>query len=251
MPSDGKCQVQWARGELEGFVDTERELNRSVLAVGAAPSIERLRESFFARAGCDVVSVADGAGAVEVGDELRPSLVLVSDLLANASAADEVRHIRETVWGASVTIIVVSDQTESAHADACFEAGCDDFVPSTTRTHELTCKAAAALDIPYRVHYRLVVDLQIEGKGPKGHFIGLARNISKGGLLVEAVDIAEVGDTVEVTLTLSRNSTGVTVTGRVVRIGWDDAKANHLLGIAFVDVDPAVQGAIDAFIGEV
>lgn len=221
---------------------------RRVVTVGDAPAFALLTESFFLRAGCRVFEVTTLEETLDAGARYNPGLLLVADLAEGPTAAQICKAVRATPWGSSVSILVASDRSDPATVEACFEAGCDDFVPSTVKTHELTSKAASALGLPYRMHFRVVVDLQVVGRSDAGPFIGLARNLSAGGALIECVDVVEMGESVAVTFTIDREDESITVSGRVVRLGWDDANGSHLLAVSFVDVPPEIRARIEAFV---
>jgi DNA-binding NarL/FixJ family response regulator len=78
--------------------------------------------------GFDVVGeAADGAGAVEAVERLRPELVLLDVQLPDGQGFDVAREIRRR--GLNPQVILVSSREETDYGDKVHESGAVGFVP--------------------------------------------------------------------------------------------------------------------------
>jgi uncharacterized protein (TIGR02266 family) len=98
-----------------------------------------------------------------------------------------------------------------------------------------------------RVDYTVSVDVATEDN----FFTGFVKNISNGGLFIATDNLPPVGTSFNVKFTVPTLPDYVTVT---VVVRWirrsrpDDTDVVQGIGVRFVDLDPKVAAAIDAFI---
>ncbi|WP_424188661.1 response regulator [Actinokineospora sp. G85] len=126
-----------------------------VLVVDDEPQIVRaLRINLTAR-GYEVVTAADGAGALRAAADRRPDVVILDLGLPDLDGAEVIEGIRG--WTA-VPIIVLSARTDSADKVSALDAGADDYVTKPFGMDELLARLRAAVRRAAPVEERAVVE---------------------------------------------------------------------------------------------
>ncbi|PWD51412.1 DNA-binding response regulator [Serinibacter arcticus] len=121
-----------------------------ILVADDDPQILRaLRITLRAR-GYDVVTAADGAGALNAAVEHTPDLVMVDLGMPNLDGLEVIQGIRG--WS-SVPILVVSGRTGSADKVEALDAGADDYVTKPFAIDELLARIRA---LSRRVQHEVV-----------------------------------------------------------------------------------------------
>lgn len=111
-----------------------------VLVVDDEPQILRaLRINLSAR-GYDVVTAADGAGALEAAAEEPPELVVLDLGLPDRDGVDVIADLRRL---SSVPILVLSGRSDSADKVDALDAGADDYVTKPFGMDELLARLRA------------------------------------------------------------------------------------------------------------
>jgi two-component system response regulator RegX3 len=95
------------------------------------------------REGFEVVSVADGAGALRAVETFEPDVVLLDVMLPGISGIDVCRHLREL--GSAIPVIMVSARSEELDVVVAMEVGADDYVAKPYRMRELVARIRAVL----------------------------------------------------------------------------------------------------------
>src|SRR5207249_2676329 len=100
------------------------------------------------------------------------------------------------------------------------KAGCTDFVTKPISGRELLAKVVKILEIPYRVHLRTRVRMEVSlGVGGEATFLtGYSEDISEGGLYVEALEPLEMGAGVRISFALPGQPNPIDVAAEVVRV---------------------------------
>lgn len=111
-----------------------------VLVVDDEPQILRaLRINLSAR-GYDVVTAADGAGALQAAAEESPELVVLDLGLPDRDGVDVIADLRRL---SSVPILVLSGRSDSADKVDALDAGADDYVTKPFGMDELLARLRA------------------------------------------------------------------------------------------------------------
>ncbi len=134
-----------------------------VLVVDDEPQILRALRINLAARGYDVVTAADGAGALRVAAEQRPDLVVLDLGLPDIDGVEVIGGLRG--W-TSVPILVLSGRSDSGDKVDALDAGADDYVTKPFGMDELLARLRAMLrrgsgteDEPLVSFGEVVVDL--------------------------------------------------------------------------------------------
>ncbi len=221
---------------------------RKVLLVDDVRLFLQLEETFFKRTGCEIFTATCGEEALSQAEKHSPDLILLDYIMPDMMGDEVCRRLRGTEWGKSIPIIVVSTSADGKDVERCFEAGANDYVTKPIDPQEVLGKAAEVLNLPARIHFRIMVNLEIVGQSPEATFTGFSRNLSKGGILVECDQQLKPETGLLMNLPLLDGGQSLAVKGSVIRADEGDKEGSYMLGIKFQDVDAIAQAAIDSFI---
>jgi DNA-binding response OmpR family regulator len=121
-------------------VKDERPL---ILLADDDPSIADTLAPFLERAGFHVLTVSDGAAALEKVHSHRPALVILDVLMPRMDGREVLRRIRrENLWLPAILLTQVGESSERALA---LEEGADDYLNKPFDPHELLARIRAVL----------------------------------------------------------------------------------------------------------
>jgi len=113
-----------------------------ILVVDDELKIARLVRDYLVEAGFDVVTAADGPGAVASARSEKPDLIVLDIGLPGMDGLDVTRHIR----GRSTTpIVMLTARTEETDRIIGLELGADDYVVKPFSPRELVARVKAVL----------------------------------------------------------------------------------------------------------
>jgi DNA-binding response OmpR family regulator len=121
-------------------VKDERPL---ILLADDDPSIADTLAPFLERAGFHVLTVSDGAAALDKVHSHRPALVILDVLMPRMDGREVLRRIRrENLWLPAILLTQVGESSERALA---LEEGADDYLNKPFDPHELLARIRAVL----------------------------------------------------------------------------------------------------------
>jgi len=221
---------------------------KKVLLVDDVRLFLNLEETFFRRTGCQIFTAQNGTEALSITKEQKPNLVLL-DLLMPGMNGDEVcRRIKDDPNLKSTVVIMVSTQSDDEVIERCKKAGCDDYVTKPIHQPDLLRKVADHLNVPYRIHFRILVRLEVEGKYGQGFFIGTSSDISLSGMLVETDRRMELGERVNIQFVVPGQQEPMTINGTVARVDDISFRDRMGIGIHFEELTPEKKQLITTFI---
>jgi len=97
------------------------------------------------QSGMDVVSVGDGAAALEACESHAPDLVLLDVMMPGLSGLDVCRSLRRSADLARVPVIMLTARAQESDIAQGFEAGADDYVVKPFSPRELSSRVQAVL----------------------------------------------------------------------------------------------------------
>jgi uncharacterized protein (TIGR02266 family) len=92
---------------------------------------------------------------------------------------------------------------------------------------------------------RIPIEMWVEQSRDKELYFQRSANLSAGGLFLENTIPHPVGTRIKLQFTLPGDASALSLDGEIVTAAAQDELG---MGVKFVDVDPAVQKRIDAFI---
>jgi len=197
--------------------------------------------------GVKVVNVSSGTVALEMIRNLKPALVILGYELEDLSAAEVVRRMKKNPQSRHVPVIILYDPAQAQSGDASALA-CDEAISRPVDTDLLMQKISARLNVPFRRHNRIPVDLGVEFSHDGGELKAFARNISEGGLFIETNDALEIGSRLTLSFTLPGQSSPLVVPGEVVRRIELRSDFRFGLGVQFRGLPPTSREQILDFL---
>src|SRR5688572_15409410 len=120
----------------------------SVLIVDDEPSIRRMLERSFQKAGFIARTVNDGEGALSEIAAERPDLVILDLNMPGISGRDVCREIRLSPASEGLAIIIVTGRPAEGLPKVLLDQGADDYVSKPFDLDELIARANAVLRRP-------------------------------------------------------------------------------------------------------
>ncbi|HEY3558482.1 MAG TPA: response regulator transcription factor [Kribbella sp.] len=112
-----------------------------VLVVDDDPTVSNVVSAYLTKAGYEARVVADGASAVEVWQQWKPTVVVLDVMLPVLSGLEVLRRMRAADDGAAV--IMLSARGEEEDRLVGLEVGADDYVVKPFSPRELTLRVQA------------------------------------------------------------------------------------------------------------
>jgi CheY-like chemotaxis protein len=224
------------------------EEKKKVLLVDDVRLFLQLEETFFKRTGCNIFTAGSGNEALEVAHKLRPDLILLDYLMPDMNGDEVCRLLKGKDETSDIPIIIVSTSAKKEDIAKCFEAGADDYVTKPINPQDVLNKAAMMLNIPHRLHRRLIVSFNIMGEGQSQTFSAHSKNISLSGMLIETDTRFDVGMRIMLELPIKPEGDKVSIQGEIVRMARDIEGEKYLLGVRFIEADEEQGQAITNYL---
>ena len=221
---------------------------KTVLLVDDVQLFLRLEETFFRRAGCKVLTAASGKDALRIAKEKSPDIILVDYYMQDMTGGEVCKEIKTDAKTKDIPVIVVSTSSKKEDIDACFKAGCDDYLTKPVQPDVVLSRAAQLLAIPHREHRRLPVNFRIEGEAPPLTFTGFSKNLSQSGISIEAEQAIESGMRLKLWMPINEDRTLVEFMGEVVRSEVDKQRGKYTYGIRFTEISESAKSALEEFL---
>jgi CheY-like chemotaxis protein len=199
-----------------------------------------------------IEEVADARSLVERAADVDVRVVVLGGAVEDATAAEVVRRLRGFPDTRHVSILVLLPATSPADLDRdCASAGANGVMRRPLDGAELEGWLAKLLAVPRRVQARIPVQAQVVGtaRSTGMSFVGMLRNVSVNGLLLESPLGLEIGRDLELEFPLpGRPSPPVRVLGRVVRRADEVAWPHIGFGIEFLLVSDDALVALTEYV---
>lgn len=221
---------------------------KKVLLVDDVRLFLHLEETFFKRTGCEILTAASGKEALEVTTRSVPDLILLDYLMPDLTGDRVCQEIRARDELKHIPIMIVSTSSNDEDIKRCFEAGCNDYVTKPINPQEVLTKAAALLQIPYRIHFRIPIHFKVQGESSRLTFTAFSKNISRGGILLECEKKISPGARVDLQFRLPPEDQYLEASGEVARVSFDDRKGLYLVGIKFQLLDAKNEMTLKDFV---
>jgi two-component system response regulator MtrA len=97
------------------------------------------------QSGHDVVSVGDGASAIEACRSHQPDLAVFDVMMPGMSGFDACREMRADADLAGIPVILLTARSQESDIEQGFTVGADDYVAKPFSPRELASRVAAVL----------------------------------------------------------------------------------------------------------
>ncbi len=221
---------------------------KTVLLVDDVRLFLKLEETFFKRAGCQVVTAESGKEAIEQAKKHQPDAILLDYYMPDMKGDEICKILRQEESTKNIPVIIVSTSSKPEDIEKCYQAGCNDYLTKPIKPEVVLSRTAQVIGLPYRIHRRLAVNFRIQGRVPSLTFTGFSRNISESGILIETDRKINIKDSLQLWLPILENQDTIEVKGEVVREEINRKKASYCYGIKFIDLSPEEKEALSEFL---
>lgn len=221
---------------------------KKVLLVDDVRLFLKLEETFFKRAGCEILTAQSGGSALDLAGKHFPDLILLDFIMPDIMGDEVCRRLKATPATKGIPIIMVSTSADPGDIEKCFRAGATEYVTKPINAQDILAKAANILNIPQRIHYRLPITLRVVGAAAGQSFQAMSRNLSQGGILLECDHPLAAEALVSLDLPILPAGATINFQGQAMRVDQDLAIQNYLVGVQFLDLTSAQEKALLDFI---
>ena len=123
-------------------------MGRKILVVDDNAKIVEVLEAYLKAEGFDVVTAADGPGAVAIAEAERPSLALLDIMLPGIDGIELTRRFQRDY---DLPVILVTARTEEIDRLIGLEVGADDYIAKPFSPREVVARVKAVLRRSERV----------------------------------------------------------------------------------------------------
>lgn len=220
-----------------------------ILLVDHVPMFRDLGSVFLSRSG--PVDLADSASAAfQCADERRPSVVIADMHLPDMDGAAICRRFKtHPLWGNPPVVLLARPDSPADHA-AAVRAGADEvlFKPLERDTLIATVRRFTDYSTP-RGLPRASLEEPIEIAARGQHITGMIRNLSRGGLFVNARLHVDRAEEVGLNFNLGKTGDALSTTAQVI---WSNPAANgqDLIGLRFLGIDAQTIVKLDHYVND-
>jgi uncharacterized protein (TIGR02266 family) len=225
------------------------EPRSKILVVDDAPMFREIETVFLGRAG-RILTASDGPEALEIARRERPDLVL-TDLSMREMDGDELcRQIRHDADLRRVPVIVVTSGGSPEEHERAVRAGADGVVTKPLCRVSLLQVVQRFLRLTVRSFERVSFETEVRLSVGGNDLWAYSRNVSRGGMFVEAATSLEPDSEFDVEFTVPDTSIVVQPTARVVwRRPADDARGPGM-GLQFLKLDREAAEWLEQYVYE-
>jgi uncharacterized protein (TIGR02266 family) len=228
---------------------SNRPVKCKILVVDDAPMFRELESLFLARTG-RVFTASSGEEALDIAQRERPDIVVADYSMPGMSGSDLCRRIKaDPELHETPVVIVLGSQTGEERACA-IRAGADDVIEKPLDRLSLIQSVNRLLRIVARGLERVDLDTEVRMNLTNNESWGRARNVSRGGMFIEAETDIGLDDEIEIEFQLPNIAELLMSTGKVV---WRRTAGNALrpgIGLQFLMLDRASAKRIEDFVHE-
>jgi twitching motility two-component system response regulator PilH len=221
---------------------------RTILLADDAALFRDLGSLFLARTG-EVVTARDGIEALARIARERPEVVVADLDMPRLDGAELCRRLKADPETRSIPVILVTSGDEAQHRARAVRAGADDVIAkpiSRVALIQAVNRFLRGTGIRGLTRVPMVAEVHIGGASDISH--GIARNVSRGGIFVEAEKTAPTDTEVELIFELPDSGMPIAPTAEVI---WCRPRsANHAagMGMRFLALDRSSALRIDDYV---
>jgi len=220
-----------------------------ILLVDDVPMFRDLGSIFLSRSGA--VDLADSASsAFQSADERRPTIVIADMHLPDMDGPELCRRFKtHPTWGDPRVVLLARPDSPGDHA-AAVRAGADEVLFKPLERDALIASIRRLTDFSMpRGLPRALIEQPIEITARGRRIAGIVRNVSRGGIFVDAplhfIRAEEVG------LHFSLGSSDLTVSPTAQVIWSDPSQDGHdRVGMRFLEIDAQTVNQLDHYVSD-
>jgi len=193
-----------------------------------------------------VLTALSGAEGLQKARAERPQLVVFGFDLFDMTAPEFCREIRSDPEIKSMSLLLVCERENSAHADLCLSAGCNDVIFRPLQREELDEKVSRLTSIPSRRQLRTITRIEVSLENNGRFILGRSLNISSNGMLLEVDRVLPGDGRMRIHFYLPGDPKPMQIIGEVLRAEFTGTMAKY--GVRFVETDGEQRDRIDRFV---
>lgn len=212
---------------------------RTILLADDTALFRELGSLFLARTG-EVTTARDGAEALALAVRERPAVVVADLHMPRLDGAELCRRIKRDPALASTPVILVISGDDPEHRAQAVRAGADDVIAkpiSRIALIQAVNRLLRGAERRGQTRVPMVAEVQIEGAPELRH--GIARNLSRGGIFVEAERAANPEAEVSLCFDLPDSKQPIRPTAQVVWRRERTPRSAAGMGLRFLALDRA------------
>jgi uncharacterized protein (TIGR02266 family) len=221
---------------------------RTILIADDAELFRDLGSLFLARTG-EVVTARDGVEALARIARERPAVVVADLDMPRLDGAELCRRIKAHPEMRAIPVILVTSGDEAEHRARAVRAGADDVIAkpiSRIALIQAVNRFLRGTGVRGLTRVPMVAEVHIQGAREISH--GIARNLSRGGIFVEAERTAALDTEVELRFELPDSRVAIAPTAEVVWCRERSAEHAAGMGMRFLALDRASAQRIDEYV---
>lgn len=220
-----------------------------ILLVDDVPMFRELGSIFLSRTG--QVDLADcGSAAFQSADERKPSIVIAAMHLPDVDGVEVCRRFKtHPNWGNPPVVLLARPDSKEDHA-AAVRAGADEVLFKPLERDALIASVRRLTDFSTpRGLPRALIQRPVEITARGQRIAGIVRNVSRGGIFVNAPLHFNRAEEVGLCFSLGDSDLTVSPTAQVV---WSDPWQNghDRIGLRFLEIDARTIGRLDHYVSD-
>jgi PleD family two-component response regulator len=235
-----------ASGGRSGSVASQQ--GRRIVLVAGASTLARPERDLFAEA-LDLRLAPSGQEVVSQLEALHPSLLVLGEPFESLSPADLCRVVRADPGLRQVSILYVGGPGDIPMARLTRERGANAALLRPFTDTELLRTVGTLSSVAMRLAVRVLLRLEVRLEHGFDEVVGLTRNISSTGMLVDVDRALEVDEAVTVRFFLSTYPREIVCQSKVVRVA-ETKNGHRALGLHFMLIADSDRRAIETYVLE-
>jgi uncharacterized protein (TIGR02266 family) len=220
-----------------------------ILVVDDAPMFREIETVFLGRTG-RILTAGDGTEALAIARRERPDLVL-TDLSMREMDGDQLcRELRHDPDLRRVPVIVVTSGRSPEEHERAVRAGADGVIEKPLCRVSLLQVVQRFLRISVRSFERVPLETEVRLASAGNEIWGWSRNISRGGIFVEADVSLEPDTEFEVEFTAPDTSVLIQPTARVIWRRPPHTSKRPGMGLQFLKLDREAAQWLEQYVYE-
>jgi uncharacterized protein (TIGR02266 family) len=225
------------------------EMKRKILIVDDAPMFRELESLFLARSG-RVITASDGTEALAMARRYLPDVVVADYTMPGMNGDALCRAIKSDPDLRRTPVIIVASRYEEDEHEHAVRAGADDVIEKPINRLTLIQAVNRFLRLSVRGLVRVPLEVDVRLGLQQCEIWGRARNISRGGIFVEAEASAEPDTEVQLEFLLPDETDTLSPTAKVVWRRFQSPTVRPGLGLQFLKLDRDVAKRLDDYVYE-
>jgi len=187
-----------------------------------------------------------GAEGLQKARAERPQLVVFGFDLFDMTAPEFCREIHSDPEIKSMSLLLVCERENAAHADLCLSAGCNDVIFRPLQREELDEKVSRLTSIPSRRQLRTITRIEVSLENNGRFILGRSLNISSNGMLLEVDRVLPGDGRLRIHFYLPGDPKPMQIIGEVLRAEFTGTMAKY--GVRFIATDDDQRHRIERFV---